>query len=698
MHEPPAGDLRPVPALTGADQVRSVCRMCHGGCGALIGLRDGIPVSIDGDPASPASEGFFCHKGRASLELLHHPGRLLRPLLRQGDRHVALPWDEALDLAADRIRAQIAEAGAESVLFAQGTDRNYQEWVFRLANSIGSPNVLGPAHVCFYPRVMASILTCGGFTFCDYEGDPEIVLLWGSNKLQTHSDGVIGVKLGRALQKGTALIVVDPRATPQAKSARHWLQIRPGTDGALALGMLRLIIENEWYDRDFVEHFSEGFAPLRDHVRRYDLANVAALTGLEPQAIVEATRCYALAERACIEAGTGVSQNANAFSTLRSILMIGALCGNLDAPGGDLLWDPLPVDGRRSFPLTGALSQSQLGKRLGAEAHPVLGLSGWAHPDAVFDAIIDRKPYPVGALVNFGSNLLMAYADSTRTREALGQLRFHVSCELFMTPTAALANLVLPVSSWLERDQIVEFNAYIAARRKTVQLGECRSDEEIVIALAHRLGVGNKFWPDLTAALDHKLSGLKLDWNAFVRHGPIKAPKTYYKHRERGFRTRSGKFNLFHGGMPRLGGDALPTYRAPEAPAPGRYLLTSAHSTYFYNSEYRGLASLRKREPQPRAVMHPETAAEAKVAEGDWVRLSVVEGGEGPKFQVSLSDGVSRGVLFVSPSWWYPEIPGEESWRRSNVNLLTSRVGVGREMGTSNLRGFAVSLAKVFEG
>ncbi|WP_256080111.1 molybdopterin-dependent oxidoreductase [Massilia sp. YIM B04103] len=681
------------PHADGATEQRSVCRMCHGGCGVIVQMRDGVISDLKGDPASPASEGFFCVKGKASLELLQHPARLREPLLRRGDRHIPISWDDALDLAAQRIGEQIARHGPETVVLSQGTDRNYQEWVFRFANTLGTPNVLGPGHVCFYPRVMASILTCGGFTFCDYDGEPELIVIWGSNKLQTHSDGLIGMKLAKALQRGARLVVIDPRATELSKRAELWLQIRPGSDGALALGMLHLLIEEGWYDADFVREHTEGFDELREHARQYDPQRVAGLTDLTPEQVRALASAYGQAQRACIEAGTGLSQNENGFATLRSICMLSALSGNLDAPGGDVLWDLLPVDGRRSFPLAERLSPEQQGKRLGGRDYPVLSMSGWAHPDAVWDAMLEQQPYAVTTLLNFGSNLPMVYADAQRVHRALGALDFHMSCDLFMTPTAQLADLVLPVGSWLERDQIVEFNAYLAPRRKLAQVGQCRSDEEIILGLAQRLGLDEHFWPDLDAALNHKLAGIGHTWASFQGHGPIAIQPSYRKYRSSGFRTRSGKVNLLHPGLARMGCDALPQYQpGPDLPS-GHFRMSSAHSQHFYNSEYRQLAGLRKREPLPRVQIHPQAAAALGIAEDDWVLVRSANGSA--RFAAQLYDGIAPGVVYVAPSWWYPEEQGAASWQRSNANMLTGRASRGGGMGSSNFRNVAVQLEKI---
>src|SRR5918994_5704340 len=310
--------------------------MCHGGCGALVTVTDDRVLSITGHPDNPNNEGFLCAKGRASIEHATHPDRLTRPLRRIGrpgsGRFVPIDWDTALSEVAGRLAQARRRDGAESVVFAQGTDRNYQEWLFRFANAFGSPNVLGPAHVCFYPRVMAGILTLGGFTFCDYENDPDLVVLWGSNKAATHGDGVIGTRLLSAVSRGTRMIVIDPRRTQLAARAEIWLRPRPGTDSALALGLLHAVIAGGRFDREFVERHTTGFDQLAEHVRESPPDRVAALTGVPAEQIEAAAQAYATASSAAIELGTGTAQHKSSFHTPRAAILLAAICGNLDRP------------------------------------------------------------------------------------------------------------------------------------------------------------------------------------------------------------------------------------------------------------------------------------------------------------------------------------------------------------------------------
>lgn len=682
---------------------KSVCRMCHGGCGAIVTMANNHPIEIRGDSSNPASDGYFCGKGKASIELLNHPDRLRTPLkkieVNGENKFVQISWDEALDTITQKFSTTIKQKGPESIAFAQGTDRNYQEWVFRLANALGTPNVVGPAHVCFYPRVMASILTFGGFTFSDYEGNPETVVLWGSNKLHTHSDGVIGIKLSKALKQGSQLIVIDPFESSQARQADYWLQIQPGSDGALALGMLNLIIENNWFDTDFVAEFTSGFEELKLHVSQYDLTTVAHLTGLAKSEIYDATKLYAQSSSATIEAGTGISQNKNAFDTLRSVYMLSALSGNLDSKGGDLLWDPMAIDGRRSFPRTENLSDEQARKRLGSEKHRILSMTGWVSPDALWDSILMSKPYTTECLLVFGSNLLTSHANTQRIEEALTALDFLVVCDLFMTPTAKMADIVLPVASWLERDQIVEFNAYISPRKKLAQVGDCKPDEEIIIELAKRLGISQHFWPTVSQALDHKLTGLNMSWDEFKKTGPILNNKSYQKHIKKGFSTRNGKVNLYHHGLKQMGYDPLPTYHALEEEQYNGnvlpYILTSAHSRYFYNSEYHQLSSLNKRQDTPLLTMHIEAATTEGVKLGDSILVYTTQYPSGVIFEVNITSKIPDNVVYVDACWWYPNTKNIKDSLRSSINLLTNAKQLNPQMGSNNLRGFRVGLVKV---
>lgn len=685
-------------------QIRTVCRMCHGGCGVIAEVHGEKIVGLRGDPDNPNNYGFLCAKGRASIELLRHPQRLTQPLERVGDKGSsdfrAIPWEDALGRIAERLQRCRERHGAESVVLAQGTDRNYQEWLFRFANAFGSPNVLGPAHVCFYPRVMAGILSMGAFTFCDYEGKPDCIMVWGSNKAHTHGDGVIGVRLIEALGQGASLIVVDPRRTVLARRADIWLRPRPGSDAALALSMLHVIVREQLYDRAFVHDHCHGFDRLAEHLEAYGPGQTESATGVPADLLVKAARLYAGAPAAAIEAGTGIEQNRDSFHTARALVILSAICGNIDRPGGDLIWQPSGIIGRRTLPATHRLPEGMAGKRLGGERHRLLSMAGWAQPAAVWKAILEQEPYAVAAMLVLGSNLLVSYAGSDRVHRALHRLPFLAVCDLFLTPTAKMADLVLPVASWLERDQIVEHAHYVAARRQIETVGEARSDESILNALAQRLGLDG-FWTDADASLEDRLRPIGSSWRRLCRQAYRANDKSYFKYRHQGFDTRDGKFQIVSGGLAALGYEPLPIFRgmaaASEVGPEHPYLLTSFHSKYFFNSEFRQLKSLRDKEPEPRVEMHPEDARRERVSDGDWLELSVAQGGRA-RFRAHITGAVAPGVLAASAGWWYPECPTDSSWRQSNVNLLTSDGSENEEMGSSNFRGISCRVRRLGGG
>ena len=667
---------------------RSICRMCHGGCGVLVTLREGRVVSVAGDPDHPQTHGYLCNKGRAAADLANHHQRLTQPMHRTGPRgsgrFAPIDWDEAMGLMVQHLERKSAEGRPESVVFCQGTDRNYQEWLFRFANAYGSPNVLGPAHICFYPRLLASLFTCGDMTFVDYEGQPKCVVLWGSNKTETNADGVIGTGLLQAIKRGTDLIVIDPRRTPLTQKARYWLRPRPGSDTALALGMIQVILTHDAYDHEFVEHHTEGFAALAAYVNAYTPEYVETLTWVPAALIRDCALYYARAGVAGIEIGTGVEQNRHAFQAARAIKMLSGLCGNIDRRGGDVIWEPSGLIGRRQLPGNELLPPEQSEKRLGNQEHRLLNLVGWAHPAAVWTAILDHQPYPVTSLFVFGSNLLTTYADSGRIYQALQALDFLVVADLFPTPTAQMADLVLPIASWMERDQIVEFNASVSARRKLCQVGECRSDEEVLTALAHALGLEKHFWPTVRASLDARLQPMGSDWSELCQDGTRVLPPRYEKYREHGFRTHSTKFMFTNLGLERFGYPALPDYSPNEVPA-GHYLLTTAHSRYFFNSEFHQLPSLQEMSPHPLLEIHPWAAAAEGLHHGDWARVATNKGAA--HFEVFCNDSLDRRVVVASASWWDPGLPWPDSWQQSNLNLLTDESDANPETGSSVLRG-----------
>ncbi|HCX64469.1 MAG TPA: hypothetical protein DHN33_04575, partial [Eubacteriaceae bacterium] len=325
--------------------IKSTCKSCHGSCGVLIAVEDGKATRITGNPES-LTKGTMCAKGQASIQDVYNPNRLKYPLLRKGERGSGewerISWDRALDILEEKMSTAIKEDGPESIAMTQGTGRGYNRYTFRFARSIGTPNVGLPAHFCYGPRLAVFGNMVGGRLYCDYHGwggeFPKTQISWGKQLEITNADGEMAVWFLESLKHCKNLIVVDPRATRITQRADLWLQIRPGTDAALALGMLNVIINEGLYDKDFVENWTHGFDELRERVQEYPVEKVEEITWVPKEKIIKAARMLATDTPGCIQTGESLEASLNAISTISAITSLAAITGNIERPGGMVNW------------------------------------------------------------------------------------------------------------------------------------------------------------------------------------------------------------------------------------------------------------------------------------------------------------------------------------------------------------------------
>ncbi|MFC2008219.1 molybdopterin-dependent oxidoreductase [Chloroflexota bacterium] len=697
--------------------VKSACRMCHGICGVLVHMKNGRVVKVTGDPECPTSNGYICVKGRASVELLYHPDRLKFPLKRVGargeNRWQRISWDEALDTIAEKLLKVKEEFGAESIVVTQGTGRPYTVLFGRFRNCLGTPNSVGGRHICYFPRLEASAMTCGTLPICDYYGFggvyPECVVVWGCNITESGaSDGMCGYQLTQTVRRGAKLIVIDPRRTNIASKADHWLQIRPGTDDALALGMLHTIIKEEIYDKDFVSKWTVGFDELAERVESYTPERVEGITWVPAETIRAAARMYATTRPACIQWGVAVDQNINSFQTIRAIMLLSGITGNIDVPGGDVFWVPpanVVVQSARLNPgilLPDKISPEVRAKKIGAGKYELIKQ---VHPADFTNAAVSGKPYPVKALFIMGSNMLVSRSDPLRTAQALDNIDFVVAVDLFMTPTTQMADIVLPSASWLETDDVADLHFIwcVLARQKVATIGECRDDKQIVIDLAHRMGMGDCFpWKNVREYCDWVLKDTGITFAEFKELGIIKGEMRYRKYEEEGFATPSGKFELRCSALESMGYDPLPYFgEPPESPYSTPELVesypliitTGGRVQAYFHSEGRQVKSLRKLNPDPLVEIHPATAKSLGIEEGDWVWIESLRGRI--KQRARLIDGIHPRVVHAQCGWWFPEKdPPEYGFKESNINLLTGGLPYDPHTGSESWRSF---LCKVYK-
>jgi anaerobic selenocysteine-containing dehydrogenase len=509
-----------------------------------------------------------------------------------------------------------------------------------------------------------------------------------------------GGTVQRALSKARKVIVVDPRQIRPAEKVNHWLQLRPGTDGALALAMIHTIIAENLFDREFVGNYTVGFEKLEEHVRPFTPEWAASITRVSPEEICSAARTYATTKPACIQWGNALDMSASSLQTARALLILRGITGNIDRPGSDVLWVP-PKGIRQKSIFT---NPEQLGEKFlppdkRRVSSGVFALDLITHPPSFWKSVVTGVPYKPRALWIVGSNPLVTGTDSLVIEEALKHhLEFTVVSDFFLTPTAQLADLVLPAATWLEQDDIVNLHKIwcVLARKKVAQVGEARDDREVILELAKRLGMTEAFpWPDYRGYLNWLLGESGMDFDFFCERGIVQGEMHYEKYREKGFTTPSGKFELYSGALEAMGLSPLPIYREPALSPAGSpelsqqyplILTTGAKSRFFFHSEGRQIPSLRRRNPDPIVEVHPQTAAVLNIKDGDRVWIETPEGRV--EMRARLFDGIADDVISAQHGWWFPEMaPPEHGWKRSSVSLLFGeRAGYDPETGSECLR------------
>jgi len=300
-------------------KIRTACRNCHGGCGVIAHVKDGKVIKVEGDPDSPISYGTLCSKGLAITQLAYHPDRILHPMKKVEGKWQNISWDEALDTVASKFQAVIDEYGAESIVVGQGTGRDYESHLYRFANQLGTPNVLTAGHMCYVSRVASTLITCGTLPICDYRGGPKCIVMWGCNPQWTNPDEYKGVDFWKAYKGGAKLISIDPRKGFITKKADLWLQLRPGTDAALAMGFHHVILEEELYDKEFTANHINGWDAFKERVREYPLEKVQEITWVDKDLIRKAARMYATTKPACIHWGVPTEQTNNCADCTRTM-------------------------------------------------------------------------------------------------------------------------------------------------------------------------------------------------------------------------------------------------------------------------------------------------------------------------------------------------------------------------------------------
>jgi len=657
--------------------IKTTCGMCFSCCGMLGHFKDGQLVSITGDPDSPVNKGVLCLKGQSAIDMLNHPGRLITPLKRIGKRgqgkFVSLSWDEALDRVADKLQQARDKSGPWSTAFILGTTKGLIDtYTERFINVFGSPNIATSGHVCFLPRMFGAKATNGFFPVPDYSGNPECIILWGANlsgsRMPEHKK-IIALK-----KKGASLIVIDPYKTKAAQQADLHIPIYPGTDLMLAMGMINVIIENNWFDKNFIRMWCTGFEELKAAAKNYSLKKVSKATRIAEDTILTLSRTYALVDKAVIQPGNAIDHGINSFQTSRAISILRAITGKLDRFGCDIepLY-PVPGAGIPEVTLSYKITDEIWRKRIG----PDPSMLPWFRrvlPADIIHTLNTETPYKLSCVYITGANPLLTFSNAGNAYKALQKADFLVVSDRFMTPTAKLADIILPPATFLEYDSVVAPPYYSDAgvQQALVQTENAMSDYDIINGLAKRLGFEKMFYPDTHDFFDLVLGPSNLTFEEFKNIGTLTGRREEKKYINNGFQTPSKKVELFSNFLGNAGFPPLPVF-TPVQDLSEEYplILTSNKSSFFRHSDNRQLKKLRNAHPEPRVKIHPDTAKQFHIKENDQVFIETQNGGMEQKARIT--DKIMQGVIFADFGWWFPEDETNNgNWRTCNINMVTS--------------------------
>jgi anaerobic selenocysteine-containing dehydrogenase len=691
--------------------VKTTCKSCHGGCGVLVTVEDGVITHIEGNPDTP-TRGTMCSKGLSSIQHINHPDRLLYPLKRAGKRGEGkwerISWDKALDIIETKMKDSIARYGASSIAVSQGTGRGYNEYTHRFARSIGTANIITPGYVCHSPRLgLYGLVTGNGRLYCDYHGwggeYPKTSISWAKQLEISSADSEMAVWFLESLKHVKNLIVIDPRETALSSRATLWLQIRPGTDAALALAMINVIINEGLWDKEFVDKWTYGFDKLKERVQEYTPERAAKITWLKADDIVKAARLFAIDTPGCIQFGSSLERQANCGQTLRAVICLLGVTGNIERPGSMMSWMP-PASGLREDFFTEIPITDEMRKGIVGAGDFRMGAARTAHSDSVIKQLLKGDSI-IKVWFSVGGQQIIHLANTTEVIKGLNNVEFLIHADQFMGPMAEIADIVLPAAHWLEIDDIYDMHPrfMIEAHNKVVDPpGEAWQDSKIFNEIGKR--VAPQYWfENVEKMLDYQLRKANITWKQFSEMGFLARmgkDQIYYKYKTDfwrkggGFPTPTGKMELYSTVLEKLGYDPLPYFREPgESPYSTPELAkeyplilsTGYRQPFYFLSQYRNIPWLRSFQQDPTMQIHPDTARKYGIEDGDWAWIESPRGKI--KQRARLFPGIHPGVVMATANCFYPEDPGPlHGLTRSNPNVLTSNNHFDPRYGSRNMR------------
>ncbi|MFQ5925372.1 MAG: molybdopterin-dependent oxidoreductase, partial [Dehalococcoidia bacterium] len=644
----------------GLEWRKGVCGICPAGCWVEVGLKDSKLVDIKQDTSHPL--GMICRRAQHAPEIIYSEHRLKYPLKRAGAKgsheFERITWDEAYDIIVGNLNKIKEESGPEAVAIYTGRGAfdsslcdMYQPKGVAVSSAsnilfpFGSPNTMGVGALCYVSFAMiAPHVTMGRMLinmFTDVE-NAEMLVVWGTNPA-TDSPPLDMHRLEAAARRGADIVVIDPRRTETTvRTNAQWVPIRPGTDGALALSMIAVMIDEELYDEDFAENWCHGFEALATYVQHFRPEVAETITGVPADTIRDLARRICNATGACPVMYTGLEYSNSGIQAIRAVLTLFALADQLDVPGGIGL-----AMLNSHFPINRSCNQENpdLDLALARERFPIYSnYRGESHASGLVDSVLKGEPYRIRGLLIQGASVLTSWPQTPIWRETLSRLEFLACIDRQLTADAAYADIVLPATTMFENDAYMVYGPIFRLRGKMIEpVGEARNDYLIMAELAQRLGYGHRYPQTEEDMIRFALEGSGYTLEDVKAAGgwvKLPAPMMEYKKWQKGglrkdgkpgFDTPTGKFEVWSTTLEEYGYEALPKYIEPSEGSLGSPKVAEKFPLVFnsgarlqtdFRSQHHGIKGLVKDNPEPSVEINVEDAEERGIESGDLVEVA----------------------------------------------------------------------------
>jgi cysteine desulfurase NifS len=684
---------------------RGICGICPAGCWVEVDLADGRLVGIRPDESHAL--GMICRRGEHAPEIVYSEDRLRHPLKRKGPKGThefeRISWDEAYDLIVGKLQEIKKESGPEAVSIYTGRGAFELSLcdIFQPAGvavssassvlfPFGSPNTMGVGALCYVSfAMMAPHLTMGRMLtnmFTDME-NAGLLVVWGANPA-TDSPPLDMNRLETAARRGAEIVVIDPRRTETVeRTGARWIPIRPGTDGALALSLMEVLIDEDLHDEEFAERWCHGFDELRAYLQHFTPEVAATITGVPAETIRDLARSIGLASGACPVMYTGLEYSNSGIQAIRAVHTLFALAGHLDVPGGiglAMLDTHFPINRSCNVP------NPDLDLAVARDRFPLYSeYRGESHASGLIPSVLDGDPYRIRALIVHGASLLTSWPETPRWREMLSRLDFLVCIDRQMTADAAYADIVLPATTMFEIESYMTYGPIFRVRERVIEpVGEARNDYLIMAELARRLGYGDRYPRSEEELLQFVLQGSGHTLEDVRRAGGwVKKPAPVMEYRKwekgslradgrPGFDTPTGKFEILSTTLEEHGYEPLPKYvEPPEGPFGDPELAlefplvfnSGARPQTDFRSQHHGITGLLEGNPEPIVEINEEDARQRGIRSGDLVEVRTPRGRV--PFRALVTPDIVMGAVECNMGGGTPV--GPPAWREWNVNELT---------------------------